>query len=141
MSTLTTEAVQTLANLQLSAQHVLSPESHSHLLNSSRLSCPVVHKMKCIQNLGNYFLIVQYIGGVFFFFLVQLDNEFLIGSSSSDNDGVLFTGKTFPQITIANHDQNVKFNCLNARVSNQIEQKPERKQSHWVKYTYTHLFA
>lgn len=35
-----------------------------------------------------------------------------MGSSSSDNDVVVFTGLTFPQITVANHGQNVEISCL-----------------------------
>lgn len=59
-------------------------------------------------------------------FFVQLDKKFLMGSSTSDNDEVVCTELTFPQITIANYERIFKIHCLKVLVSDQIGQKTER---------------
>lgn len=72
-------------------------------------------------------------------FFVQLDNKFLMGSSSSDNNEVVFIGLTFPQITIANYEQIFKIHCLKALVSDQIGQKTERNITLGEMHIYTYF--
>lgn len=93
MSTLTAEANQTLPNLQLSAQHVLSTENHSliYLIPlGSLLSCgPQNETYSKSWQLFPYY-------SIYMSFLCPIRQSIAYGESSiSDNDGVLFTGKTF----------------------------------------------